>query len=48
MGAPSQSWLQSVFADIREYRRAYILTGIASFGGMLFGWGKAIPTDTKL
>ena len=24
--------------DIRQYRRVYILTAIASFGGMLFGW----------
>ncbi|KAK8173409.1 general substrate transporter [Phyllosticta citrichinensis] len=24
--------------DIKEYRRAYTLTAIASFGGMLFGW----------
>lgn len=25
-------------ADIRRYRRVYILTAVASFGGMLFGW----------
>ncbi|KAK4966991.1 hypothetical protein LTR66_012010 [Elasticomyces elasticus] len=28
----------SVWADIKRYRRAYILTAVASFGGMLFGW----------
>ena len=27
-----------VWSDIREYRRAYVLTAVASFGGMLFGW----------
>ncbi|KAI5212801.1 general substrate transporter [Aureobasidium subglaciale] len=27
-----------VWADIKEYRRAYTLTAVASFGGMLFGW----------
>lgn len=27
-----------VWADIKQYRRAYILTAVASFGGMLFGW----------
>lgn len=30
--------LRRVGADIKAYRRAYILTAIASFGGMLFGW----------
>jgi len=27
-----------IWADIKTYRRAYILTVVASFGGMLFGW----------
>jgi len=27
-----------VWADIVQYRRAYTLTAVASFGGMLFGW----------
>ncbi|KAH0146479.1 general substrate transporter, partial [Aureobasidium melanogenum] len=27
-----------VWADIKQYRRAYILTAVTSFGGMLFGW----------
>ena len=26
------------WADIKTYRRAYLLTAVASFGGMLFGW----------
>ncbi|KAH7091515.1 general substrate transporter [Paraphoma chrysanthemicola] len=30
--------LATVWADIKTYRRAYLLTAIASFGGMLFGW----------
>lgn len=30
--------LNAMMADIRRYRRAYILTAVASFGGMLFGW----------
>ena len=30
--------MKSILADIKIYRRAYILTAIASFGGMLFGW----------
>lgn len=30
--------MRSVWADIVAYRRAYVLTAIASFGGMLFGW----------
>jgi hypothetical protein len=29
--------LPTVWADIKTYRRAYLLTAIASFGGMLFG-----------
>lgn len=28
----------AVWADIKAYRRAYLLTAVASFGGMLFGW----------
>lgn len=27
-----------ILADIKRYRKAYVLTVIASFGGMLFGW----------
>ncbi|KAF2264184.1 MFS quinate transporter-like protein QutD [Lojkania enalia] len=30
--------LGAVLADIKAYRTAYILTAVASFGGMLFGW----------
>ncbi|KAJ4290584.1 hypothetical protein N0V90_010801 [Kalmusia sp. IMI 367209] len=30
--------LRHVWTNIKAYRRAYVLTGIASFGGMLFGW----------
>lgn len=30
--------LPAVWRDIKTYRRAYLLTAIASFGGMLFGW----------
>lgn len=29
---------RGILADIHTYRRAYVLTIIASFGGMLFGW----------
>ena len=29
---------KGVIADIKTYRRAYTLTVIAAFGGMLFGW----------
>lgn len=29
---------KTILADIKTYRRAYILTAITSFGGMLFGW----------
>jgi hypothetical protein len=28
----------SVWSDIQTHRRAYLLTAVASFGGMLFGW----------
>lgn len=30
--------LPAVWRDIKAYRKAYTLTAIASFGGMLFGW----------
>lgn len=30
--------LRRVAADIKAYRKTYILTAVASFGGMLFGW----------
>ncbi|KAF2090704.1 MFS quinate transporter-like protein QutD [Saccharata proteae CBS 121410] len=30
--------LATMWLDIKRYRRAYILTAITSFGGMLFGW----------
>jgi hypothetical protein len=30
--------LPAVWRDVKTYRRAYTLTAIASFGGMLFGW----------
>ncbi|KAF2469409.1 general substrate transporter [Lindgomyces ingoldianus] len=30
--------VRAVFKDIKIYRRAYLLTAVASFGGMLFGW----------
>jgi SP family sugar:H+ symporter-like MFS transporter len=30
--------LPAVWRDIKTYRRAYTLTAVASFGGMLFGW----------
>ncbi|KAI4730029.1 general substrate transporter [Aureobasidium sp. EXF-10728] len=36
MGSDTKS--VAFWADIKEYRRAYILTAVASFGGMLFGW----------
>jgi SP family sugar:H+ symporter-like MFS transporter len=42
--------LKRVWADIVQYRRAYILTAVASFGGMLFGWGRQIlrsPTHSR-
>lgn len=28
----------TIWEDIVQYRRAYLLTAVASFGGMLFGW----------
>jgi hypothetical protein len=30
--------MSKIWADIVQYRRAYFLTAVASFGGMLFGW----------
>ncbi|KAL6710505.1 hypothetical protein ACN47E_008553 [Coniothyrium glycines] len=30
--------LGAVWRDIKAYRKAYTLTAVASFGGMLFGW----------
>ena len=30
--------ISKMWADIVQYRRAYFLTAVASFGGMLFGW----------
>ncbi|KAJ9645765.1 hypothetical protein H2201_003652 [Coniosporium apollinis] len=30
--------IRGMWADIKAYRQAYILTLVASFGGMLFGW----------
>lgn len=35
MSSPRTS---SMWADVKTYRKAYILTAITSFGGMLFGW----------
>ena len=34
----SKSKLAQVWSDIRRYHRVYVLTAVASFGGMLFGW----------
>jgi hypothetical protein len=30
--------LSTILADIKAYRRVYLLAITASFGGMLFGW----------
>ena len=30
--------VHAIFVDIKRYRRAHLLTAIASFGEMLFGW----------
>ncbi len=30
--------INAIIVDIQHYQRAYILTVVASFGGMLFGW----------
>ncbi|KAF4313321.1 Sugar/inositol transporter [Botryosphaeria dothidea] len=35
---PQQSGVAKMWEDVKAYRRAYFLTAIASFGGMLFGW----------
>lgn len=32
------SSIRTILSDIKQYRNAYILTAVASFGGMLFGW----------
>lgn len=37
-----------VWADIKRYRRAYTLTAVASFGGMLFGWDTVWINQTEL
>jgi hypothetical protein len=37
--------LPAVWRDIKTYRRAYLLTAIASFGGMLFGWDTGLTTS---
>lgn len=28
----------TIWADIKQNRKAYMLTAVTSFGGMLFGW----------
>ncbi|KAF2725283.1 general substrate transporter [Polychaeton citri CBS 116435] len=38
MANPDGSPVTSVWQDVVAYRRAYLLTAVASFGGMLFGW----------
>ncbi|KAN0091823.1 general substrate transporter [Hyaloscypha variabilis] len=38
MTAATPSKMNAIWADIKTYRNAYILTFITSFGGMLFGW----------
>ncbi|KAF2140395.1 uncharacterized protein K452DRAFT_230697 [Aplosporella prunicola CBS 121167] len=35
---PTRGRFATVLADLKMYRRAYLLTAIASFGGMIFGW----------
>lgn len=30
--------MRGLWADMKQNRRAYILTAVSSFGGMLFGW----------
>lgn len=37
-----------VWADIKLYRRAYLLTAVASFGGMLFGWDTGLIGGRRL
>lgn len=34
----TKRYLARVWQDIHMYRQAYLLTAVASFGGMLFGW----------
>lgn len=34
------------WADIENYRKAYTLTAVASFGGMLFGWD-TVSAETR-
>ncbi|CAI6341119.1 unnamed protein product [Periconia digitata] len=36
--AKSKFDMGAIWADIKAYRRVYLLTVVASFGGMLFGW----------
>lgn len=38
--------MAEVWADIKTYRRAYLLTAVASFGGMLFGWDTGLIGGT--
>lgn len=38
MASDKPSKTGAIWADIKEYRNAYILTVITAFGGMLFGW----------
>jgi hypothetical protein len=38
--------MAEVWADIKTYRRAYMLTAVASFGGMLFGWDTGLIGGT--
>jgi len=38
MTTATPSKMNAIWADIKTYRNAYILTFITSFGGMLFGW----------
>jgi MFS transporter, SP family, sugar:H+ symporter len=35
---PRTRGFYATIADIKQYRRTYFLTAVASFGGMLFGW----------
>ena len=37
-----------VVRDVKTYRRAYLLTAVASFGGMLFGWDTGLIGGTYL
>jgi len=32
------SSVSNIWRDLVLYRRVYVLTAVASFGGMLFGW----------